>query len=62
MTNMLNINGSAEIPMHMLQRLYYDNAMISAMQNYYGINDVHALTSFFQAAGLVNGDSDDDGG
>lgn len=48
--------------MHMLQRLYYDNAMISAMQNYYGINDVHALTSFFQAAGLVNGDSDDDDG
>ncbi|WP_158385213.1 hypothetical protein [Candidatus Nitrososphaera evergladensis] len=46
----------------MLQRrLYYDNAMISAMQNYYKINDVHALTSFFQAAGLVVND-DDDGG
>ncbi|HVX03310.1 MAG TPA: hypothetical protein VHA09_09165 [Nitrososphaera sp.] len=42
------------------RRLYYDDAMISAMRNYYRISDVHALTSFFQAAGLVR--DDDDGG
>ncbi|AIC17043.1 hypothetical protein NVIE_027670 [Nitrososphaera viennensis EN76] len=41
-----------------MSHLSYDRALISAMQNYYGINDVHALTSFFKAAGLVK----DDGG
>jgi hypothetical protein len=41
-----------------MSHLFYDNALISAMQNYYGINDVHALTSYFQAAGLAK----DDGG
>ncbi len=41
-----------------MPHLFYNNAMISALQNYYRINDVHALTSYFQAAGLAK----DDGG
>lgn len=41
-----------------MSHLFYDNALINAMQNYYGINDIHALTSYFQAAGLAK----DDGG
>jgi hypothetical protein len=41
-----------------MPHLFYNNAMISALQHYYGINDVHALTSYFQAAGLA----EDDGG
>jgi hypothetical protein len=43
----------------MQQHLIYDNALISAMQNYYGINDAHALARYFQAAGLI---AKDDGG